>query len=370
MSDFLSYSLPILCIKEKMEMILYPPYRPSHPSFSSFSPRLTSMNPSMSSHYGSSLLSPAPDSASSASLQSPFPFILSIQAPNNAPFSYSTRGPGSRCPSPPANCPVVDYKSHTSPFPCSQHPPSPYGDSLDTDPKEKRPPRPSNAFILFRSDFLKRKFISTGQEARQHKLSIIVAKCWHKLTREEKQKWFLEAEREKKAHALKYADYQSQSQSRGARARTRTRTRRESRIIASPPRELDHLGRLADIAYQEILNDIPSKLKRESTTSPSLSTTTTLESGSPTPSPCVQWNNLFTLDCYQEQEQPFSFPAGEEGQLFLTTSSTSDFSTFQDARMFPTVSLFNTSFTSPGTVPHHVFFLFARLVLLARRILQ
>ncbi|KAH9998324.1 hypothetical protein BJV77DRAFT_930652, partial [Russula vinacea] len=70
-------------------------------------------------------------------------------------------------------------------------------------------PRPSNAFILFRSDFLKRKLISKGQETRQHKLSIIAAKCWNKLTREEKKKWFLQAEREKKAHALKYADYQS-----------------------------------------------------------------------------------------------------------------------------------------------------------------
>ncbi|KAI0282391.1 hypothetical protein BGY98DRAFT_906648, partial [Russula aff. rugulosa BPL654] len=68
-------------------------------------------------------------------------------------------------------------------------------------------PRPSNAFILFRSDLLKRKFIFKGLETRQHKLSVIAAKCWDKLTREEKKKWFLEAEREKKAHAIRYADY-------------------------------------------------------------------------------------------------------------------------------------------------------------------
>ncbi|KAI9508678.1 hypothetical protein F5148DRAFT_947891, partial [Russula earlei] len=65
-------------------------------------------------------------------------------------------------------------------------------------------PRPCNAFMLFRSDFLKRKIVSRDQEARQQKLSIIVAKCWHRLTSEEKKKWFLEAEREKKAHALRY----------------------------------------------------------------------------------------------------------------------------------------------------------------------
>ncbi|KAI0291761.1 hypothetical protein BC826DRAFT_895070, partial [Russula brevipes] len=56
-------------------------------------------------------------------------------------------------------------------------------------------PRPRNAFMLFRSDFLKRKLVSRDQEARQHKLSIIAAKCWHKLPREEKTRWFLEAER-------------------------------------------------------------------------------------------------------------------------------------------------------------------------------
>ncbi|KAH9173385.1 hypothetical protein EDB89DRAFT_1813699, partial [Lactarius sanguifluus] len=71
-------------------------------------------------------------------------------------------------------------------------------------------PRPCNAFMLFRLDFLKRKFISRDQETRQHRISIIVAKCWHRLSKEEKKKWFLEAEQEKKRHALKYAGYRFQ----------------------------------------------------------------------------------------------------------------------------------------------------------------
>ncbi|KAH8982404.1 hypothetical protein EDB92DRAFT_1758849, partial [Lactarius akahatsu] len=71
-------------------------------------------------------------------------------------------------------------------------------------------PRPCNALMLFRSDFLKRKVISRDQETRQHRISIIAAKCWHRLSKEEKKKWFLEAEQEKKRHALKYAGYRFQ----------------------------------------------------------------------------------------------------------------------------------------------------------------
>jgi hypothetical protein len=353
------------------------------------------MNPSTSSHYPSSFLSPTPDPTSSAALQTPSPFIASTQAPNCLYLSCSTRWPGAQVPSSVqsssgltnmipstsiqreaqaqapfqavdlslsrlTNGPAVNYQSQAPPSPHSQHPPFPCNDSSGTNLKEKRPPRPSNAFILFRSDLLKRKFIFKGREARQHKLSIIAAKCWDKLTREEKKKWFLEAEREKKAHAIKYADYrtqsQSQTQSHGARAMSMSMSRDESRIMASSPKDLEQerLSRLADMAYKEIINDVPSQLKRESTISPSPSPCMTAAPASETPTPPpVQWNDAFTLDRYREQGQPspqapqaFSSPAAGEGHLSLTTSSVSNFSTFQDARMFPTVSHF--------TAPHHL----------------
>jgi hypothetical protein len=258
------------------------------------------------------------------------------------------------------NGPAVNYQSHASLSPRPQHPPFICNDSFGTDLKEKRPPRPSNAFILFRSDLLKRKFIFKGRETRQHKLSVIAAKCWDKLTREEKKKWFLEAEREKKAHAIRYADYRTQSQSQSRGARPRSKLRDEFRIMASSPSprdlEQERLGRLADMAYEEIINDIPSQLQRESTISPSPCMTAAISSGTPTP---PQWNDVFTLDRYREQEQTspqvplaFSSSAGEVGHLSLTTSSASDFRTFQDARMFFTVSHFTASFVSPGTVSH------------------
>ena len=335
-------------------MTLYPPI--VHPSLSSLAPnsQLGNMNPPMSSHFGSCslFLPPVPDPALSAGLRCSSPFILSTQVPSDISLSCDTRWPGSRCPSfvqssphltntmpsipvqreaptqlpfqaadPSlsllANGPVVDHQPHDSLFPYSQHPPFPCN-GFEADLKEKQRPRPSNAFILFRSDFLKRKLISKGQETRQHKLSIIAAKCWNKLTREEKKKWFLQAEREKKAHALKYADYQSPP-------RARARPKRESRIMASH-RELEHLGRLADIAYQEIINDIPSQLARESATSLPTSTTTALTSRSPTLPPRVRGIDLSTPDCYQEQEQ-LSLPPSYQP---LRTVSASDFSSFQN----------------------------------------
>ncbi len=362
------------------------------------------MNPSMSSHYPSLFISPTPDPASSAALPTQPPFIATTQAPNSLYLSRSTRWPGAQgpffvrsSPSPTnamasisvqreaqaqapfqavdlslsrlTNGPEVNYQSHASLSPHSQYPPFLPNDSFGTDLKGKRPPRPSNAFILFRSDLLKRKFIFKGRETRQHKLSVIAAKCWDKLTREEKKKWFLEAEREKKAHAIKYGDYrrQSQSMSRSARARSRSRSRDESRILTQSPSprdlEQERLSRLADMAYKEIINDIPSQLECESTISPSPCMTTSLAFGTPTPPPRVQWNDVFNLDYYREQGQPspqaplaFSSPAGDEGHLSLTTSSASDFSTFQDARMFPAVSYFTASFASPGTISHRSLF--------------
>lgn len=363
----------------------------------------------MSSHYPFSLHSSTPDPASSAVLQTPCPFIASAQASDNLYVSRSSRWPGGQGPSfvqsspNPTNTmpgisvqreahvqapfqavdltlsqltngPAVNYQSHASLSLHSQHPPFLRSDSFCTDLKEKRPPRPSNAFILFRSDLLKRKFIFKGRESRQHKLSIIAAKCWDKLTREEKRKWFLEAEREKKAHAIKYAHYKTQTRSHSREARARSRD--ESRITASSPMEpeQERLGRLADMAYEEIINDVPSQFKRESTISPPPCMTAALASRTPTPAPRVQWNDVFTSDCYREQGQPspqaplaFSSPTREEGHLSLTTSSASaDFSAFQNARMFPVVSYFTTSL--PFLVPFLTtfFFRFSRLILLER----
>ncbi|KAI9467297.1 hypothetical protein BJY52DRAFT_61445 [Lactarius psammicola] len=286
---------------------------------------------------------PAPSMSQFTDTLSELPFIPTIQTPPNTSFVRNTYWPGpanssSLLGSPGPTNTVQDYPIHRglrtphvsfqrpypyclSPLPrnggpavtCQHHEAFvPYSQhvapvridfNLSPIPKEKKqqPPRPSNAFMLFRSDFLKRKFISRDQETRQHRISIIAAKCWHRLSKEEKKKWFLEAEREKKRHALKYAGYKFQP-------RPRTKNRREPRL-APPPEDFESLCHLADVAYQEIIND---DLARENTTSPS--TTSMSVSTSPTPPPTAQIDTteLPFIEGYGEQvlRPTFSSSAG------------------------------------------------------------
>jgi hypothetical protein len=159
--------------------------------------------------------------------------------------------------------------------------------------------------MLFRSDFLKRKVIAKDQETRQHRLSIIVAKCWHKLSKEEKDKWFLEAEREKKRHALTYASYKFQPRAR------RTKTGREPKL-APLPEEFESLCRLADVAYQEIIND---DLARETASSPfTISTPEPTSSTAQSPTPQIE---LPFTDGYTREQvvQPTFLPSAAAANL-------------------------------------------------------
>ncbi|KAH9048941.1 hypothetical protein EDB84DRAFT_1556407 [Lactarius hengduanensis] len=216
--------------------------------------------------------------------------FLVHRGPRTAQVSFHRPYPYSLGPLPRNGVPAATYQHHEAVIPYSQHFAPVRVDFSLVSKEKKQPPRPCNAFMLFRSDFLKRKFISRDQETRQHRISIIAAKCWHRLSKEEKKKWFLEAEQEKKRHALKYAGYRFQP-------RARTTTRREPKL-APPPEEFESLCRLADMAYQEIIND---DLVRENATSPS--TTSTSVSASPTPPPTTQidMTELPFLECYGGQ---------------------------------------------------------------------
>jgi HMG (high mobility group) box len=216
---------------------------------------------------------------------------LSFQMPQQYNFSV-----------PPVS-PAVNSTPQDFVFPYSQHPASLYIDPLSALNK-KRPQRPRNAFMLFRSDLLRRGLISKDQETRQHKLSIIAAKCWHKLTKEEKEKWFLQGEHEKTAYALKYGGKQS-------RARPKTKRGRKPTVRNE---EVEHLDHLADVAYQDISNGVSPQAVVGNTTSPP----TNLVSSFP-------FNTIefpLQISGYQEQassfSSPFSSPAGDAGFLIQT----------------------------------------------------
>ncbi|KAA1466687.1 hypothetical protein DENSPDRAFT_847042 [Dentipellis sp. KUC8613] len=68
-------------------------------------------------------------------------------------------------------------------------------------------PRPPNAFMLFRSDFLKQKIIPHEVERRQQNLSRIAGECWNMLPSAEKKKWQDQAARALKEHQAKFPSY-------------------------------------------------------------------------------------------------------------------------------------------------------------------
>jgi HMG (high mobility group) box len=325
---------------------------------------LREMNSLSATPFCSPSLSPAPSSAPSTGAPPQFPFIPGTQIPagistsRDAPWlgAGSPSSPQSS-PSPtnmvpcftpprvtqpnisfqiphqfnfpvPPNSPAVDSQAQEFVFPYTQYPAS---ICIEPQPvlNEKRPQRPRNAFMLFRSDFLKRGLIPKDQETRQHRLSIIAGKCWRRLTKEEKEKWFLKGENEKKAYAYRYG---------GNQPRTRTRTRREPKPSLRTE-ELEQLDRLADVAYQEIANHGSSPPALENVTSPQAPATL----ASPFRLNLVELPNPISGSQQHAETflSPFSSPAEDAGfsdQSLLLTQMTALGDTYQNSGMFHGVS--------------------------------
>ena len=78
-------------------------------------------------------------------------------------------------------------------------------------------PRPPNAFMLFRSDFLRRGIIPPHVECRQQNLSRIAGQCWNLLSPEEKGRWQDEAAKVLAEHQKRNPDYKFSPAPRGTR---------------------------------------------------------------------------------------------------------------------------------------------------------
>ncbi|KIK61017.1 hypothetical protein GYMLUDRAFT_85036 [Collybiopsis luxurians FD-317 M1] len=68
-------------------------------------------------------------------------------------------------------------------------------------------PRPPNAFMLFRADFVKQKHVPNSIETNHSSLSKIIGSCWRSLPAEEKAIWEKRARAEKAEHKRKYPEY-------------------------------------------------------------------------------------------------------------------------------------------------------------------
>ncbi|KAF9524966.1 hypothetical protein CPB83DRAFT_860322 [Crepidotus variabilis] len=112
-----------------------------------------------------------------------------------------------------------DVSPHPSKALISSPPPSPLTPSdessmpaIQTRPHGKRRdpsyiPRPPNAFILFRSAFIRDQHIPGKVEGNHSKLSKIIGMYWKKLTPAEKEKWEAQALVAQEEHRARYPDW-------------------------------------------------------------------------------------------------------------------------------------------------------------------
>jgi hypothetical protein len=75
---------------------------------------------------------------------------------------------------------------------------------------EAKIPRPPNAFILFRSSFIKSRHVTTTIEANSSTLSKIIGFTWASLPAEERGQWHNRAQMAMEEHKRKYPGYQFQ----------------------------------------------------------------------------------------------------------------------------------------------------------------
>ncbi|KAJ8521059.1 hypothetical protein ONZ45_g2200 [Pleurotus djamor] len=68
-------------------------------------------------------------------------------------------------------------------------------------------PRPPNAFMLFRADFVKQKHVPGSIETNHGSLSKIIGNCWRALPLEEKRIWEVKAKHAKAEHKVLYPNY-------------------------------------------------------------------------------------------------------------------------------------------------------------------
>ncbi|KAJ7275780.1 hypothetical protein C8J57DRAFT_1505088 [Mycena rebaudengoi] len=160
-------------------------------------------------------------------------------APNVTPVSYSAPSP---TPSPFAS------PSLTTDLPLPLFPPSatpaPPPTRKRVPPGKRRSqgyvPRPPNAFMLFRADFVRQKHVPGSIETNHGSLSKIIGNCWRALPLPEKHIWETKAKHAKAEHKLKYPDYKFRPvhNKRGAPATTTTPSNPSTSTSQPAPRNV------------------------------------------------------------------------------------------------------------------------------------
>ncbi|KAG6336085.1 hypothetical protein ID866_3011 [Astraeus odoratus] len=96
-----------------------------------------------------------------------------------------------------------------------------------------RIPRPRNAFILFRCDFVHQRKVSPAEE-EDNNISRMAGALWNQMTPEEKLPWARMAEKEREIHAVLYPTYKYAPSSSNPRPR-RTRIKGDKPLPSGDP---------------------------------------------------------------------------------------------------------------------------------------
>ncbi|TCD69550.1 hypothetical protein EIP91_007174 [Steccherinum ochraceum] len=109
---------------------------------------------------------------------------------------------------------------------------------------ENHIPRPPNAFILFRSSFIKGQVVTSDVETNHSTLSKIVGLTWAKLPHEERQKWHAMAKAAQEEHKRKYPEYAF----RPLHSKGKAENKRKVREVG--PKDMTRCARIAELLVE------------------------------------------------------------------------------------------------------------------------
>jgi HMG (high mobility group) box len=128
--------------------------------------------------------------------------VKSLAAPQQIAFAPAVT-PGTFAEEPP----VDGTDSSPSLFPSTQDNAGPRKPGHGKKKADDYIPRPPNAFILFRSSFIKSRHVSTEVETNHSTLSKIIGLTWQNMPHEERQFWHTKAKVAQAEHKRKFPDY-------------------------------------------------------------------------------------------------------------------------------------------------------------------
>jgi hypothetical protein len=142
--------------------------------------------------------------------------------------------------------PLVDAPSEFILFPPAEETAAPKRQPHSRKKPENHIPRPPNAFILFRSSFIKSQHVSTGVETNHSTLSKIIGITWQSLPDQERQIWHQKAKEALEEHKRKFPKYAFrpvQTKAKGASSEKR-------KVREVEPKDLKRCEKIAQLLVE------------------------------------------------------------------------------------------------------------------------